>query len=591
MLKLENNKTSLYNRILAGKAFFLLFAAVWIFFPLKAQDMGQIGKGKFLLVNGGISVNQMGYLSSDTLSRRDPYNFYLSGNLNFNVYGWSVPFTFNYSNQKVTFTQPFNQYSLHPQYKWILIHAGYTSMSFSPYTLSGHLFLGAGVELTPKGPFRLSAMYGRLRKAIEYDTAAGEYALPAEYERWGYGMKAGYDFSESDLFKAKVDITLFHARDKAGSLHQLPDSMVYPGENLVLGTNLDVMIAGHFSFTTELASSMVTRNTLSAFEEGGVNGWNRFMGSFYGSNSTTEYFAARKFNLGYSSGQYMMGVGYERIDPGYNTFGAYYFNNDMENITVNGSARLFENRINLSANVGKQHDNLDKTKSSELKRWVTAFNLGYNSQKNLNMNISYSTFTSFMNIRSQFVDINQLTPYDNLDTLNFTQLSSTLTASAGYVLKNTDEVRQNINLNFSHQTSSDKQGGVDTTGGVRYYMTTASYSYTMVPLSLSVSAAFNTNFTDAPGMKTKTLGPTLAVNKLLFDKKLRNSLSVSYNQAYSNNKKQNRVFSARINSSYRLGKRHNFNLGITFMNRKTKIQTDPYAISEFIGTLGYSMSF
>jgi hypothetical protein len=31
----------------------------------------------------------------------------------------------------------------------------------------------------------------------------------------------------------------------------------------------------------------------------------------------------------------MVGVKYERIDPGYKTLGAYYFNNDLENITLN----------------------------------------------------------------------------------------------------------------------------------------------------------------------------------------------------------------------------------------------------------------
>ena len=44
-------------------------------------------------------------------------------------------------------------------------------MSFSPYTLSGHLFLGGGVELRPQGPWTVSAMAGRLQKAIPVDTA------------------------------------------------------------------------------------------------------------------------------------------------------------------------------------------------------------------------------------------------------------------------------------------------------------------------------------------------------------------------------------------------------------------------------------
>jgi hypothetical protein len=41
--------------------------------------------------------------------------------------------------------------------------------------------------------------------------------------------------------------------------------------------------------------------------------------------------------------------------------------------------------------------------------------------------LSYSNFSSYTYIRSEFDEINQTNPYENLDTLNFTQL----TQSAG----------------------------------------------------------------------------------------------------------------------------------------------------------------
>ena len=34
--------------------------------------------------------------------------------------------------------------------------------------MAGHIFAGAGVELTPKN-FKFAAMYGRLKKAVEFD--------------------------------------------------------------------------------------------------------------------------------------------------------------------------------------------------------------------------------------------------------------------------------------------------------------------------------------------------------------------------------------------------------------------------------------
>lgn len=118
-----------------------LFIAFTVF-ELQGQDLSQIGKGEAIKVNGGISVSQLFNSSFGGEQRRDPYNYYLNGNLNFSIYGLSIPLTFNFSNQQFGFQQPFNQYGLSPTYKWITLHAGYTSMSFSPYTLSGHLFLG-----------------------------------------------------------------------------------------------------------------------------------------------------------------------------------------------------------------------------------------------------------------------------------------------------------------------------------------------------------------------------------------------------------------------------------------------------------------
>jgi hypothetical protein len=183
---------------------------------VSAQSLESIGQEKPLRITGGISANQIFYAAGGMDSRRDPYSYFLSGNLNFDLYGWSVPLSFSFSNQKLSFQQPFNQYGLHPTYKWITGHIGYVSMNFSPYTLSGHLFKGVGIELAPAGKFTYSAMYGRLQKAVEADTSA-EAAGEAAFRRMGYGFKVGYrnggDYANAILFRAK---------DEASSLSFIP---------------------------------------------------------------------------------------------------------------------------------------------------------------------------------------------------------------------------------------------------------------------------------------------------------------------------------------------------------------------------------
>ncbi|HEU5293073.1 MAG TPA: hypothetical protein VFU05_20650 [Cyclobacteriaceae bacterium] len=52
-------------------------------------------------------------------------------------------------------------------------------MTFSPYTLSGHLFKGVGVDLAPGEKFKFSAMYGRLLKAVEPDSLNENASIPS----------------------------------------------------------------------------------------------------------------------------------------------------------------------------------------------------------------------------------------------------------------------------------------------------------------------------------------------------------------------------------------------------------------------------
>src|SRR5688572_15244113 len=136
----------------------ITLAACISLLSVKGQNLESIGKEKPLSVTGSISVNQILYGVTGIESRRDPYTYYASGNVNFSLYGWSVPLSMSLSNQNTSFQQPFNQYSLHPTYKWFTGHLGYISMSYSPYTVNGHIFLGAGVDAAPEGNWRLSAL-------------------------------------------------------------------------------------------------------------------------------------------------------------------------------------------------------------------------------------------------------------------------------------------------------------------------------------------------------------------------------------------------------------------------------------------------
>jgi len=567
------------------KTFFLfsyLMLGVTANISIYCQDLSSIGNKNPLSITGGISVNQIIYAVDGIENRRDPYSYYASGNVNLSLYGWSIPISFAYSNQQGSFQQPFNQYGLHPTYKWITAHLGYSSMNFSPYTLGGHLFLGAGVDASP-GKFKISAMYGRLRQAVRPDSLSSE--VPS-FKRMGYGIKAGYADGNNQLH-----LILFRAKDETNSIDYVPEEEeILPEENLVLSVIGSKELFERVVVNAEYAISGITKDTRAPKVGLDENKIFANVGKMFRPRLSSSYYNALNGGITYQARSFSLGIGYERIDPGYRTLGAYYFNNDLVSYTVNAATSLFSGKVSVAANVGLQEDNLDGEKVSTMERTVGSLNVGYAASERLNFSGSYSNFTTFTNIRSQFVDINQLTPFDNLDTLNFTQISQNATLNTNYILRNTESRRQNLNLNLTFQDASDQQGGVEQNSGSQFYMANASYSLSLVPKNLTITGAFNYNENRASQVKSTTLGPTLAINKSMMDRKMRLTLSSSWNESFTNGKQINRVVNVRASGGYTLKKRHNFNLNIVVVNRESKGE-NAQAFLEFTGTLGYSYSF
>jgi hypothetical protein len=549
-----------------------------------SQNLEAIGREKPLSITGGLSLNQILYGVTGIESRRDPYTYYASGNLNFSLYGWNCPLSFSVSNQNTSFQQPFNQYSLHPTYKWVTGHFGYNSMSFSPYTVSGHMFLGGAVDLAPEGKFKFSALYGRFLKAVEPDTVNENAPAPA-FERMGYGFKASYG-NGGDF----VDIITFHAQDDINSISYVPEDLgILPEENLVMSVSAGKSLFKKFLIKAELAASALSRDTRAAEDD--QDHPLAKVKMLYTPRLSSSYYKAFKSSFSYQQQGYALGVTYERIDPQYRTLGAYYFNNDLENITANVAASMAQGKVNIAVNAGSQHDNLDKSKVSTMRRLVGSINLAYAPSQKVNFGASYSNFQTYTNIRSQFTNVNALTPYDNLDTLNFTQISQNATLTTMYRFGRNENRQQSINCNLTFQDAADKQGEQYQNSGVQFYNINAAYAMNVVPKNMMVSVSFNGTLNQGAGISSKTLGPTAAVSKSFFEKKLRTTLSSSYNNTYTGSVRVSTIINGRLNGTLTLQKKHNVNLGVVVVNRRADREGAASAFTEFTGTLGYSYSF
>jgi hypothetical protein len=552
--------------------------------PLIAQNLEAIRSEKPLHFSGGLSLSQIGYSVNGIAARRDPYNYFLSGSLVTELYGMSIPLSFMLSNQNNSFQQPFNQFGLTPTFKAFTGHLGYASMTFSPYTLNGHIFMGVGADYKPTtSKFSISAMYGRLQKAVQADTT-DQNNVPS-FRRMAYGLKLGYDH-QGDF----VHLIAFRAADEPGSLTYIPnDGSLLPEQNLVLSIQAGKRL-GPISITGEMAGSAINRDARLQKSELESKNVFSYTGPLFEHTDASEYYNAYRTNINYNGELFTVGVGYERIDPGYRTLGAYYFNNDLRNITLNASTRLLQDKLNISGNVGTQRNNLDNQETNDMSRFVGSVNVAYAPSHKLNLSASYSSFNTYTVIRSAFTAINQVTPTANLDTLNYTQISQSTSMSASYNASNNPNVMRMLIVNMSYQQATDKQAGEIQDTGSRFINGNVAYSHQVSSLGAGFTLAVNTNFSTAGDLKSSTLGPTVGINKSLLKKKMQTSLTVSYNTQLINEQRNNNVTNIRLTSGYRISKHHNVSLSGIVLD-KTIIEESSPDFTEYTVTLGYNYNF
>ena len=536
--------------------------------PSYAQNIEEVlafRKKTPLKISGSISARAT-LFSSLPSEARQSFTYQLTGSVNLSLYELlNIPLSFNLNNYGANFSYPSlpNRLSLHPSYKWAKAHIGDVSMSFGPYTLNGHQFMGLGVELSP-GRWQVSAMAGRLLKRVDADPNIP--SLQVGYERWGYGLKTRYEGSTFALGG-----TVFAARDRDGRISFDIDALgIYPKGNIALGLEGSLSLIKDLKLSLEYGLSRMQQDLRSA---------------------EVSYYHALRADVSYSFVGNTLGVGYERIDPGYATLGAYYFNNDYENLTLNYSRSFFDSKLSLALSGGLQRDDLMGQKQEHNKRFVGSAQVGFTPSEALSASVSLSSFQSYRNLKSSFDYINARTPYDNLDTLQFTQLSHSLDADISWRLKQSEAQTQTLSANLSYQEAADRQGRYIQPGQLTRFMNLGtSYSLDLSALDLTLTGGFNVSNNYADRKAVLTLGPSLSLAKRFLKKQLSTGLSLSYNETREAGHRLAQVYNPRATAGYRFWGKHGLNVSVAYQGRRL-LHAVSSPRSSFTSELSYSYSF
>ena len=549
-----------------------------ISYQVQAQNLETIGTEKPVSVSGGINLMSTGYAVQGITPRRDPFTWIATGSLNIDLYDWSVPLAFSYTNNQGSFQQPFNRYGISPHYKWAKAYLGYHSLTYSSYTLNGHVFLGAGIELTP-GNFRLHAMYGRFQKAVTADTVSGRVRPPV-YERRGMAAKIGYETQQGS-----IDAIVFYAEDNPSSVENLPDStLAFPKQNVALSLIAKKQLGKRISWDGEWATSIFTRDVQSPLVSG-PSGLNEVGSWLMPIRQSTTQHHAWKTGVTLALGKGFLQGRYERIDPDYQTLGSYFFNNDLENITLGIGWQFWQSRLNINVQGGLQNNNLDQTEISQTQRWVSNYTVNLRPTDQWQITSTYSNFTSYTNIRPQ------ADPFftTEFDSLNFYQVNQNASLTSSYSF-GSKERKNALTLSATYQQADEVMQHQEAPNKTPYYYSgNASYRISMAPKNLSVSLGGNLYYSILSEINTTTVGPLASVSKAFLEKKLRGSLSTGFNQVLTNGTASNRVMTSRLSTNYAWPKHHRLTFNLTLLNNLATGQKDAFA--EWTATARYGYTF
>ncbi len=567
-----------------NKYTFILLLSLFCFVSFGQEQVTETKEKekKAFKITGNLGISLGGYKAFGIDNRRDPFSYQVMTNLGFTAFGVNVPIGAFFGQQELPTLQPFNQIGFSPQYKWIKSHIGYRSMQFSPYTLNNHTFLGAGIEITlpnKSGPvISVAGLYGRFRRPIESLRAQEEGGV-ASYKRMGWGAKLGLAMRKKS--QNKISFSLFSAEDKINSIASPEDPLeLLPHQNLVVGITAEYELVPKLTAKIDYATSAFTRD--ARVEE--VESLDKplpikIFGDLFTPKGSSQYNDALKTELNYRFTSSVLGISYEKIEPGYTTLGSYYFQNDLENILANASFSLNQGKIQLSASIGKQRDNLDNAKQTENTRFISSLNYNQRVNDNLNINASFSNFSS--SLKAVLEEIT--------DSVNLFQISTNINLGANYRL-NSSENNQSLFGNISYQIGNSRDEYEIFKSETSFWNFSGGYRRIIAAKNMNLGAMLNFMSSETEGITNTRVGPTLSIGKQFLDKKLRAIYAFSYLFTYVEGTQSDHLTSNRISIEYQLMENLKTSLRGAHFYKNNKLQSDA-SFSELRGIFSVSYSF
>ncbi len=370
----------------------------------KAQDSSN--KKMPLKITGVIGITYEGYglnvnpAASGIYNPRRPWNqvrFLFTPTLQFGN-KFSLPLNFNFASMATNFagpyagiknqniaqfiTNPANNFSINPTYKWAELLLGTQYLKYSDLSTGDIGIFGVGFNLHP-GKYIIKFFTGTSQQGINYLAPPPPPGITGAFKRTHYMFQIGRE-KENDY---KTAFTFSKGKDIISSITSVP-STIKPQEGFNLSFLADKYFNKGWFITMEAALSFFTKDLNQPLVLGADN--LSFKPFISARTSTTKDFAGQ-MSFGKKSKNLDIGYSTKYIGAGYQTTGFPFMQPDHWDNTLNTRFNTWGNKINVTASIGERVNNISNTslKSSQFLanlNWFTQFS----DQFNVNMN--YNNF-------------------------------------------------------------------------------------------------------------------------------------------------------------------------------------------------------
>lgn len=554
------------------KFFILLLLSNLFSIKSVAQDLENIAEVKPVELSGSFAVFGSYYNVNGIDPRRKDFSWYITGNPLLKLYGIEIPFSLTISEQERSFRQPFNQFGITPTYKWAKAHLGYSNLTWSPFTWSGQTVLGGGLELNP-GKFRFGILYGRLNRAVEENLTSPETITPA-FKRMGYAAKIGYGTETSH-----VDVLFLKGKDDSNSLQTIPTKTeVLPGENIVAGISSKMKFTTNLFWDVDVAASIFTRDTRAlALTENDAT-IHKFK-SLLLINSSTQLYGAYQSEIRWEEKKYKIKAKYRRVEPDYQSMGAYYFQTDIENITLEPSAYLLQNKLRISGSFGQQHDNLLNQKAFTTKRFIGNVGLDWNISNTFGFNANYANYSGEQGKGLKIPNQATQQSYVSQNMLIMPRLTFVK-----------EKITHFHTIMANRQWLTDKNP--NTAKLTEYQVDNLNYTSSIIfnKIGLTLGANYLLSIFDSDTNLNRLNGIGISASKPFFNNKLVSSLSANGTQQTLNQQKFADIINVTVQNTFKINDHHGFSLLGVFLNNTAKTNT-AVSFREYNIDLGYTYTF